>query len=144
MNGPAPLCIFDGIMDALAMYVNILDTTLLPFIAQKFPSSHRFMAAHRFMADNDPQHKSKLSQQFLEKQVNFVSSCKVDSSVTAVLSIHLRHSTLSSTAALSLRTSPFFNFTVLKAFESPDLFERTVPHAPKPSSNNVAKSCGEE
>ena len=40
MNGPAPLCIFDGIMDA-PLYVKILDTTLLPFIAHKFPSSHR-------------------------------------------------------------------------------------------------------
>ena len=70
MNGTAPLCIFDGIMDA-PLYVNILDTTVLPFIAQKFPSSHRFMAAHRFMADNDPKHTSKLAQQFLkEKHVN--------------------------------------------------------------------------
>eukprot|EP00731_Ephydatia_muelleri_P004704 Em0002g880a len=58
-------------MDA-PLYVNILDTTLLPFIAQKFPSSHRFMAAHRFMADNDPKHTSKLAQQFLkEKHVNW-------------------------------------------------------------------------
>ncbi|KAL5491451.1 hypothetical protein EMCRGX_G016738 [Ephydatia muelleri] len=59
------------IMDA-PLYVNILNTTLLPFIARKFPSSHRFMAAHRFMADNDPKHTSKLAQQFLkEKRVNW-------------------------------------------------------------------------
>ena len=65
MNGPASLCIFDGIMDA-PLYVNIMDTTLLPFISQKFPSSHRFMA------DNDPKHTSKLAQQFLkEKHVNW-------------------------------------------------------------------------
>eukprot|EP00731_Ephydatia_muelleri_P009087 Em0004g1425a len=71
VNGPAPLCMFDGIMDA-PLYVKILDTTLLPFIARKFPSSHRFMAAHRFMADNDPKHTSKLAQQFLkEKHVNW-------------------------------------------------------------------------
>ncbi|KAL5497668.1 hypothetical protein EMCRGX_G014187 [Ephydatia muelleri] len=65
VNGPASLCIFDGIMDA-PLYVNIMDTTLLPFISQKFPSSHRFMA------DNDPKHTSKLAQQFLkEKHVNW-------------------------------------------------------------------------
>ncbi|KAL5457671.1 hypothetical protein EMCRGX_G034956 [Ephydatia muelleri] len=48
------------------LYVNILETTLLPFLARKFPTSHRFMA------DNDPKHTSKLAQQFLnEKQVNW-------------------------------------------------------------------------
>ena len=51
------------IMDA-PPHVNILDTTMLPFIAQKFPSSQCFMATHRFMADN--------KQQFLkEKHVNW-------------------------------------------------------------------------
>jgi len=71
LNGPAPLCIFDGIMDA-PLYVSILETTLLPFIEDKFPSSHRFMATHRFMADNDPKHTSKIAQQFLkEKSVNW-------------------------------------------------------------------------
>ena len=65
MKGPAKLCIFDGIMDS-PLYVNILETTLLPFLARKFPTSHRFMA------DNDPKHTSKLAQQFLnEKQVNW-------------------------------------------------------------------------
>ena len=65
MKGPAKLCIFDGIMDS-PLYVNILETTLLPFLARKFPTSHRFMA------DNDPKHTSKLAQQFLnEKQVSW-------------------------------------------------------------------------
>ena len=65
MKGPAKLCIFDGIMDS-PLYVNILETTLLPFLARKFPTSHRFMA------DKDPKHTSKLAQQFLnEKQVSW-------------------------------------------------------------------------
>ena len=52
-------------MDSL-LYINILDTTLLPFIARKFSTSHHFMA------DNDPKHTSKLAQQFMkEKQVNW-------------------------------------------------------------------------
>ena len=65
LKGPAKLCIFDEIMDS-PLYVNILETTLLPFLARKFPTSHRFMA------DNDPKHTSKLAQQFLnETQVNW-------------------------------------------------------------------------
>ena len=65
LKGPAKLCIFDGIMDS-PLYVNILETTLLPFLARKFPTSHCFMA------DNDPKHTSKLAQQFLnEKQVSW-------------------------------------------------------------------------
>ena len=65
LKGTAKLCIFDGIMDS-PLYVNILETTLLPFLARNFPTSHRFMA------DNDPKHTSKLAQQFLkEKQVNW-------------------------------------------------------------------------
>ena len=65
LKGPAKLCIFDGIKDS-PLYVNILETTLLPFLARKFATSHRFMA------DNDPKHTSKLAQQFLnEKQVNW-------------------------------------------------------------------------
>ena len=65
LKGTAKLCIFDGIMDS-PLYVNILETTLLPFLARNFPTSHRFMA------DNDPKHTSKLTQQFLkEKQVSW-------------------------------------------------------------------------
>ena len=33
LKGPAKLCIFDGIMDS-PLYVNILETTLLPFLAR--------------------------------------------------------------------------------------------------------------
>ena len=48
-------------MDA-PVYVEILQQTLVPFIEQVFPDSHRLMQ------DNDPKHVSKLGQQFFKDQ----------------------------------------------------------------------------
>ena len=42
MRGPTKVCIFDGIMDA-ELYIEILQKTLLLFIAETYPEGHRFM-----------------------------------------------------------------------------------------------------
>ena len=51
-------CIFEGIMDAVA-YIDILECTLVPFINDVYPDSHKFMA------DNNPKHTSTAAQQYL-------------------------------------------------------------------------------
>lgn len=47
------------------LYTNILDSTLLPFVKDVFPDSHRFMQ------DNDPKHTSRHAQGFLEGDINW-------------------------------------------------------------------------
>lgn len=56
-KGPTGICIFEGIMDA-TLYCQILTRTLLPFLQEKFPYSHKFMQ------DNDPKHCSRAAQAF--------------------------------------------------------------------------------
>ena len=58
LKGRTGICIFDGIMDA-AMYVNILEGTLIPFIREVFPEGYC-----RFMQDNDPKHTSHYAQDY--------------------------------------------------------------------------------
>ena len=56
-------------MDA-ALYVDILRSTLLPFIQEKYA------LGHRFMQDNDPKHTSRLAKAFFEENnVNWMKTC---------------------------------------------------------------------
>lgn len=54
----APTCIFTGIM-VRYLYVDILKKTLLLFVQDAYPESHRLMA------DNDPKHNSHYARDFL-------------------------------------------------------------------------------
>ena len=44
------------------LYTMILDSTLVPFLETAYPDGHRFMQ------DNDPEHKSRYAQQFMEEK----------------------------------------------------------------------------
>ena len=58
LRGRTGICIFEGIMDRF-LYVDILNSTLLPFLHDVFPDDHRFMQ------NNDPKHTSKYGKAFL-------------------------------------------------------------------------------
>jgi len=52
-------------MDA-PLYIQVLEQTLLPFLREVYPDTHRFMA------DNDPKHTSNAAKKFLlENHVNW-------------------------------------------------------------------------
>lgn len=59
LKGPTHICIFDGTMDG-ELYVDILESTLLPFLANKYP------LGHCFMQDNDPKHTCGVTKSFFE------------------------------------------------------------------------------
>ena len=61
LRGRTGICIFEGTKDG-SLYIQILDQTLLPFIADVYPDGHRFMA------DNDPKHTSGVAHGFLEEK----------------------------------------------------------------------------
>ena len=48
LKGPTKIIIFEGTMDG-PLYVEILKTGLLPFLAEKFPAGHRFMQVRCFV-----------------------------------------------------------------------------------------------
>ena len=59
-KGRTEIIIFDGIMKSDFFVEEILKNTLLPFVRETFGVNHRFQQ------DNDPKHRSKLSQKFME------------------------------------------------------------------------------
>ena len=59
-RGAAPVVMFSGIMDAIR-YGQILDASLVPFIAECYPTGHRFQM------DNDPKHRSAHIENFFER-----------------------------------------------------------------------------
>ena len=61
MRGRTGICIFDGIMDA-DLYISILEKSLVPFLRDVYPDSHRFMQ------DNDPKHTSSRAKSYMEAQ----------------------------------------------------------------------------
>ena len=61
LRGRTGICIFTGNMDRY-LYVDILEKTLVPFVKDVYPDSHRFMA------DNDPKHNSLYARDFLNAQ----------------------------------------------------------------------------
>ena len=59
------ICIFSGMMDAV-MYTDILEATLLPFLRDTYPDSHKFFQ------DNDLKHTSRVAKAFMEeKNINW-------------------------------------------------------------------------
>ena len=67
-RGRTGICIFEGIMNA-RLYVQILESALLPFIDTVYPDGHRFMQ------DNDPKHCSNYAKDFYERKgVNWMKT----------------------------------------------------------------------
>ena len=58
LRGPTCVCIFEDCIDA-DLHINILRSTLLPFIHEKFP------VTHWFQQENDPKHTLRKAKNFI-------------------------------------------------------------------------------
>ena len=64
-RGATAVVIFTGVLTA-TRYTDILDSALVPFLTQNFPTTHRFQR------DNDPKHTSRWAQRYFEQnQINW-------------------------------------------------------------------------
>ena len=59
LKGKTGICIFDGITKK-ELFINMLNSTLLPFIRETYPNRHKLMQ------DNDPKHTSCAAQRWME------------------------------------------------------------------------------
>lgn len=65
-KGPTQIFVFEGIMDSQFYTEHILGNVLKPFVAEEYPTNHRFCQ------DNDPKHRSKYTRKYMaDNEINW-------------------------------------------------------------------------